>query len=82
MSVYRREVVAAWRDGLPEFAESVEKVHTSASFIAQCFGGWDGGSAAGRQHTREECTEGEQRGGGEQTACGEDTVHPVGEKLS
>jgi hypothetical protein len=72
-------VVVAWRDGLPEFAESVEEVHTSASFIAESFGGWDGDGVAGGQQAGEECAESEERGGREQTACGKGGLHPVGE---
>jgi len=63
---------------LPEFAESVEEVHTSASFIAERFGGWHRGCTACRQKTRCECAEDEQRGGGKQSGCGEDAVHPAG----
>jgi hypothetical protein len=75
-------VVAVWRDGLPELAESVEEVHTSPSFIAERFGGWHRGCAACRQKTRCECAEGEECGGGEQTVRGESAVHPGREKLS
>ena len=35
---------------------------------------WRGGQEAG-----EECAESEERGGSEQTACGEGVLHPVGE---
>jgi hypothetical protein len=48
-------------------------------FIAESFGGWDGDGVAGGQQASEECAEGEQRGGCEQTACGRGALHPVRE---
>jgi hypothetical protein len=55
---------------------------TASSFVAQRFGGRDGGGSPRGQCAGEECAEGEQRGGGEQTVCGEGAVHPVCEKLA
>src|SRR5262249_44669655 len=50
-----------------------------ALFIAESFRGWDGGCMAGGEQARDECAESEEGGGCDQTACGKDVLHPVGE---
>jgi hypothetical protein len=48
-------------------------------FIAESFGGCNGGGVAGGQQAGEECADGEQRGGRDQTARGKGALHLVGE---
>src|SRR5215472_5403834 len=50
-----------------------------ALFMAESFGGWDGGGVASGQQAGEECAESEEGSGCEQTACGKGALHPVGE---